>query len=113
MIHSGDLTTREVRTQYVLPLLTEILEKTSLIDNAARLGIETCPIAAAEAENRNATASGASSQSVIVSSDVGVSTLFQEIATDRASYAITVGDCADAGRSTATNKRCHAEVRNI
>ena len=63
MIDASDLSTAEVRSQYVLPLLHNLLKKSSLIDYAAALGVNgiRCEI------------------------DAGVSTLFQEIATQHPS----------------------------
>ena len=78
MNNAVKLTTAEVRSHYVVPLIDEILEKTSLTDHATRLGIKF-------------RATTASDVAPTPTSDFtgGVNTLFQEIATcNPGNYAI-------------------------
>ncbi|KAL7463182.1 hypothetical protein ACHAXS_007514 [Conticribra weissflogii] len=83
MIHSADLTTKEVRKCYVTPLITELLHKSSLFENAASLGIETQP------------SDGARHDDILIGSEsemprdstrieASVNTLFQEISVNNA-----------------------------
>jgi len=93
MIDATDLTTTEVRTQYVQPLIKQILAKTNL--NAATLGIKTAP-------NPNT-----STESEKVVGDEGViGTLYQEIEL----YKGELLESNDVNPSTRENNKSYTEV---
>ena len=113
MIDASDLTTAEVRPQYVLPLIHEILEKSSLIDHATVLGIDCirCDV--------TSTLPGIDAPSTSMDTR-GVSTLFQEIATeypfnhpDHKETGGAVGKDENDATSGSATTRCYAEVRVI
>ncbi len=93
MIDATDLTTTEVRKQYVQPLIKQILAKTNL--NAATLGIKT------------ATNPNTSTESEKFVGDEGViGTLYQEIEL----YKGKLLESNDVNPSTRENNKSYAEV---
>lgn len=113
MIDARDLTTAEVRSEYALPLIQEIVEKSGLIDNAAALGIDVDGVRCDVASTTPA-ADAAAAPSTCVEPRA-VSTLFQEIATQFPPSRLSreagggVGDDGGDARGSAT-ARCYAEV---
>lgn len=90
MIDATDLTTTEVRTHYVQPLIKQILAKTNL--NAATLGI-------------TAAAPDTSSEKVVGDEGV-IGTLYQEIEL----YKRELLETNDVNSSTSENNKSYAEV---
>lgn len=96
MIDASDLTTDEVRSQYVLPLVHEILQKSGLTDQSAVLGFDVASSPSTSA------GTDVPSQTLAASNHV-VNTLFQEIA-------LMEYQQVDAATSATATQRCYAEV---
>ena len=96
MIDASDLTTDEVRSQYVLPLVHEILQKSGLTDQSAVLGFDVASSPSTSA------GTDVPSQTLAASNHV-VNTLFQEIA-------LMEYQQAGAATSASATQRCYAEV---
>lgn len=101
MMDASGLTTAEVRSQYALPLMREILQVSGLIDQAAVLG--SIDIDIGTSTITDAAPSGSRP----------VSTLFQEIAAEYTSIGEAVRGQSDEKDTVGTSPRCWAEVRDL
>ncbi len=91
MINATDLTTIEVRTQYVKPLILRILAKTNL---SRRAGIHYCPTSTTdEVHSTTSSASTCNDEKKVIG------TLYQEIALYKDEF--TVDDGGDSSRAIA------------
>ena len=100
---ASGLTTAEVRSQYALPLMREILQVSGLIDQAAVLGSIDIDIGTSTSTITDAAPSGSRP----------VSTLFQEIAAEYTSIGEAVRGQSDEKDTVGTSPRCWAEVRDL
>lgn len=109
MMDASGLTTAEVRSQYALPLMREILQVSGLIDQAAVLGSIDIDIGTSTSAITDAAPSGSRP----------VSTLFQEIAAEYTSIGEAVRGQSDSSMerdvkdTVGTSPRCWAEVRSV
>ena len=109
MMDASGLTTAEVRSQYALPLMREILQVSGLIDQAAVLDSIDIDIGTSTSTVTDAAPSGSRR----------ISTLFQEIAAEYTSIGEAVRGQSDSSMerdvkdTVGTSPRCWAEVRSV
>ncbi len=96
MINATDLTTIEVRTQYVNPLILRILAKTNL---SRRAGIHYCPTSTTDEVHSTTTASTCHNDEQVIG------TLYQEIALYNDEFTVD-----DGGDSSSQNANTYAQV---
>ena len=99
MIDATDLTTIEVRNQYVKPLILRILAKTNLSRHASTLlGIHYCPTSTTDEVHSTTTASTCNDEKVI-------GTLYQEIELYKDEFTVD-----DGGDSSSQNANTYAQM---
>ena len=91
MIDATDLTTIEVRNQYVKPLILRILAKTNLSRQSTLLGIHYCPTSTTSASTCN--------------DEKVIGTLYQEIELYKDEFTVD-----DGGDSSSQNASTYAQV---
>jgi hypothetical protein len=102
MINATDLTTIEVRDQYVKPLILKILAKTNLSRQASTLlGIHYCPTSTSTADDVHS----ATNKTSTCNDEKVIGTLYQEIELYKDEFTVD-----DDGDSSSQNANTYAQV---